>query len=70
MVVVGFPPRSITSLMPFFYLLQFNVVYNVNSSDSFRSWGSTENKEAFDLEIDVSDEEDDVNHMNLNVCTR
>lgn len=70
MVVVGFPPRSMTSLMPFFYLLQLNIVYNVNSSDSFRSRRSIENKEAFDLEIDVNDEEDDVNHMNLNVCTR
>lgn len=53
-----------------FAICQFNVVYNVNSSDSFRRRRSIENKEAFDLEIDVNDEEDDVNHINLNVCTR
>ncbi|KAK7817095.1 hypothetical protein U0070_001807, partial [Myodes glareolus] len=47
-----------------------NVVYNVKSSDSFIRRRSIENKEAFDLEIDVSDKEDDVNHVNLNVCTR
>lgn len=52
-----------------FAICQFNVVYNVNSSDSFKGRRSIENKEAFDLEIDVNDE-DDVNHVNLNVCTR
>ncbi|XP_005073815.1 CD109 antigen isoform X1 [Mesocricetus auratus] len=52
-----------------FAICQFNVVYNVKSSGSVRRQRSIKNQEAFDLNVDVKDE-DDVNHVNLNVCTR
>ncbi|CAH6780196.1 Cd109 [Phodopus roborovskii] len=52
-----------------FAICQLNVIYNVRSPGSFRRRRSIKNQEAFDLDIDVKDE-DDVNHVNLNVCTR
>ncbi|EGW06594.1 CD109 antigen isoform X1 [Cricetulus griseus] len=52
-----------------FVICQLNVVYNVKSSDSLRRARSIKNREAFDLDVDVKDE-DDANHVNLNVCTR
>ncbi|KAL6032009.1 hypothetical protein STEG23_006399 [Scotinomys teguina] len=52
-----------------FAICQLNVAYNVKNSDPFRRRRSIENQDAFDLDVDVNDE-DDVNHVNLNVCTR
>ncbi|XP_059124255.1 CD109 antigen [Peromyscus eremicus] len=52
-----------------FAICQLNVVYNVKSSGSFRRRRSIETQDAFDLDVDVNDE-GDVNHVNLNVCTR
>lgn len=52
-----------------FAICQLNVIYNVKDSGSFRRRRSVKNQEAFDLDVDVKDE-DDVNHVNLNVCTR
>uniref|UniRef100_A0A8C6QV68 CD109 antigen n=2 Tax=Nannospalax galili TaxID=1026970 RepID=A0A8C6QV68_NANGA len=52
-----------------FAICQLNVIYNVKDSGSFRRRRSVKNQEAFDLDVDVKDE-NDVNHVNLNVCTR
>lgn len=52
------------------YLLQLNVIYNVKDSGSSRRRRAIQNQEAFDLDVDVKENEDDINHLNLNVCTR
>lgn len=56
--------------MIIFYLLQLNIIYNVKDSGSSRSQNSIQNQEAFDLDVAVKDNKDDLNHLNLNVCTR
>ncbi|KAM6185159.1 CD109 antigen [Rhynchocyon petersi] len=53
-----------------FAICQLNVVYNVKNPESSRRQRSLEDAEAFDLEVAVNDNEDDINHLNLNVCTR
>ncbi|XP_037699981.1 CD109 antigen [Choloepus didactylus] len=53
-----------------FAICQLNVIYNVKNSGSSRRRRSLQNEEAFDLDIAVKDSKDDVNHLNLNVCTR
>lgn len=52
------------------HFLQLNVVYNVKESRSSRRRKSIENQEAFDLDVSVKENKDDVNRLNLNVCTR
>ncbi|KAL1781786.1 CD109 antigen [Sigmodon hispidus] len=52
-----------------FAICQLNVVYNVKSEGPSRRRRSIGNQEAFDLDVDVQDE-DDANQVNLNVCTR
>ncbi|XP_004476027.2 CD109 antigen [Dasypus novemcinctus] len=52
-----------------FAICQLNVIYNVKSSGSSRRRRSLQNQEAFDLDVVVKDNEDDVNHLDLNVCT-
>ncbi|XP_062042348.1 CD109 antigen isoform X1 [Lepus europaeus] len=53
-----------------FAICQFNVIYNVKESGSARRRRSIQNEEAFDLDVDVKDNKDDINRVNLNVCTR
>ncbi|XP_007943411.1 CD109 antigen [Orycteropus afer afer] len=53
-----------------FAFCQFNVIYNVKNSESSRRRRSLQNQEAFDLDVAVNDNEDDVNHLNMSVCTR
>ncbi|XP_058422750.1 CD109 antigen [Diceros bicornis minor] len=53
-----------------FAICQLNVIYNVKDSGSSRSRRSIQNQEAFDLGIAVKDNKDDINHLNLSVCTR
>uniref|UniRef100_G1SR15 CD109 antigen n=1 Tax=Oryctolagus cuniculus TaxID=9986 RepID=G1SR15_RABIT len=53
-----------------FAICQFNVIYNVKESGSARRRRSIQNEEAFDLDVDVEDNKDDINRVNLNVCTR
>ncbi|XP_012890744.1 PREDICTED: CD109 antigen [Dipodomys ordii] len=52
-----------------FAVCQLNVMYNVKDSESFRRKRSIQNQEAFDLDVDVKDNQD-VNHVDLKVCTR
>jgi len=56
--------------MLIYYLLQFNVIYNVKDLGSPRRRRSIQDQEAFDLDVAVKDNKDDTNHLNLNVCTR
>ncbi|NWS65757.1 CD109 protein, partial [Crotophaga sulcirostris] len=51
-----------------FAVFQLNVIYNTKYTD--RKLRSVQNKEAFDLDVDVKDDKDDKNHLTLNVCTR
>uniref|UniRef100_A0A0P6J8B7 CD109 antigen n=1 Tax=Heterocephalus glaber TaxID=10181 RepID=A0A0P6J8B7_HETGA len=53
-----------------FAICQLNVIYNVKDSGSFRGQRSTQNQEAFDLDVNVKDDKNDINRVNLNVCTR
>ncbi|XP_013359880.1 PREDICTED: CD109 antigen [Chinchilla lanigera] len=53
-----------------FAICQLNVIYNVKDSGLVRRRRSAENQEAFDLDVNVKDNENDVNRVNLNVCTR
>nr|XP_027784049.1 CD109 antigen isoform X3 [Marmota flaviventris] len=53
-----------------FAICQFNVIYNVKDSGSFRRKSSIQKQEGFDLDVEVKDNKDDINHVNLNVCTR
>lgn len=51
-----------------FAICQLNVDYNVKGSGHSKRRRSTENQEVFDLDVVVNDGED-INHLNLNVCT-
>ncbi|GAB1294474.1 CD109 antigen [Apodemus speciosus] len=51
-----------------FAICQLNVDYNVKGSSPSKRRRSTENQEVFDLDVVVNDGED-INHLNLNVCT-
>uniref|UniRef100_W5NJS4 CD109 molecule n=1 Tax=Lepisosteus oculatus TaxID=7918 RepID=W5NJS4_LEPOC len=53
-----------------FAIFQLNVFYNLKSESSSRRRRDTENNEAFDLEIEVNDHKDDLNHVSLHICTR
>ncbi|KAJ8776958.1 hypothetical protein J1605_014976 [Eschrichtius robustus] len=53
-----------------FAICQLTVIYNVKDSRSSIIQRSIQDQEAFDLDIAVKDDKDDVNHLNLNVCTR
>lgn len=53
-----------------FAICQLNVIYNVKDSEFSRRRRSIQNQEAFDLDVDVKDNKDDINRLNLNVCTR
>uniref|UniRef100_A0A2I2YGV1 CD109 antigen n=1 Tax=Gorilla gorilla gorilla TaxID=9595 RepID=A0A2I2YGV1_GORGO len=52
-----------------FAICQLNVVYNVKASGSSRRRRSIQNPEAFDLDVAVKENKDDLNHVDLNVCT-
>ncbi|XP_054577629.1 CD109 antigen isoform X3 [Eptesicus fuscus] len=53
-----------------FAICQLNVFYNVEDSESSIRQTSTQSQEVFDLDVAVKDNEDDIDHLNLNVCTR
>uniref|UniRef100_A0A8C3LQ55 CD109 antigen n=1 Tax=Chrysolophus pictus TaxID=9089 RepID=A0A8C3LQ55_CHRPC len=50
-----------------FAVFQLNVIYNTKHTD--RSLRSVQKQKAFDLNVDVKDDKDDMNHLTLNVCT-
>ncbi|KAI6071502.1 CD109 antigen [Aix galericulata] len=51
-----------------FAVFQLNVIYNTKYAD--QKLKSVRKQEAFDLNVDVKDDKDDMNHLTLNVCTR
>ncbi|XP_072822377.1 CD109 antigen isoform X2 [Vicugna pacos] len=53
-----------------FAICQLNIIYNVKASGSSRVRKSIQDQEAFDLDVAIKDNEDDINHLDLNVCTR
>ncbi|EPQ04748.1 CD109 antigen, partial [Myotis brandtii] len=53
-----------------FAVCQLNVFYNVKDSESSKNQKSIQSQKVFDLDVAVKDNEDDINHLNLNVCTR
>ncbi|XP_036398075.1 CD109 antigen-like [Megalops cyprinoides] len=53
-----------------FSLFQLNVFYNLESGNLSRRRRDTADREAFDLTVDVRDDEQDLNHISLFICTR
>ncbi|NXA40224.1 CD109 protein, partial [Eudromia elegans] len=51
-----------------FAIFQLNVIYNTKHTD--QRLKSVQNQDAFDLNVDVKDNKDDINHLTVNVCTR
>uniref|UniRef100_A0A670ICS0 CD109 antigen n=1 Tax=Podarcis muralis TaxID=64176 RepID=A0A670ICS0_PODMU len=51
-------------------LFQLNIMYNVKNSHTSRRRRSAQSQEAFDLDVVVKDDKNDINHLTLNVCTR
>uniref|UniRef100_A0A8D2M0I6 CD109 antigen n=1 Tax=Varanus komodoensis TaxID=61221 RepID=A0A8D2M0I6_VARKO len=49
---------------------ELNIMYNVKNSHTSRRRRSAQNPEAFDLDVVVKDNEKDINHLTVNVCTR
>uniref|UniRef100_A0A452HFE2 CD109 antigen n=1 Tax=Gopherus agassizii TaxID=38772 RepID=A0A452HFE2_9SAUR len=47
-----------------------NIIYNVKHSVTGRKRRSIQSQEAFDLDIVVKDDKNDINHFTVNVCTR
>nr|XP_025043911.1 CD109 antigen [Pelodiscus sinensis] len=53
-----------------FAIFQLNIIYNVKHSATDRRRRSVQSQEAFDLDVVVKDDKNDINHLTLNVCTR
>ncbi|XP_063147121.1 LOW QUALITY PROTEIN: CD109 antigen [Candoia aspera] len=53
-----------------FAIFQLNAIYNVKSSHTSKRRRSAQNQEAFDLNVYVKDDKEDINSLILNVCTR
>ncbi|XP_036269992.1 CD109 antigen [Pipistrellus kuhlii] len=53
-----------------FAMCQLNVFYNVEESESSTRQTSFLIKQAFDLDVNVKNNKDDINHVDLDVCTR
>ncbi|XP_069830742.1 CD109 antigen-like [Dendropsophus ebraccatus] len=53
-----------------FALLQLHIIYNLRSYVSQRARRDTARKEYFDLDVTVQDNMENINVINLNVCTR
>ncbi|KAK9411366.1 putative antigen [Crotalus adamanteus] len=49
---------------------QLNVMYNTIYSHTSKRHRSAQNQEAFDLDVYVKDDKEDINSLTLNVCTR
>uniref|UniRef100_A0A8C3II12 CD109 antigen n=1 Tax=Chrysemys picta bellii TaxID=8478 RepID=A0A8C3II12_CHRPI len=53
-----------------FAIFQLNIIYNVKHSVTGRRRRSIQSQEAFDLDVVVKDDKNDINHFTVNVCTR
>uniref|UniRef100_A0A674JY67 CD109 antigen n=1 Tax=Terrapene triunguis TaxID=2587831 RepID=A0A674JY67_9SAUR len=53
-----------------FAIFQLNIIYNVKHSVTGRRRRSIQSQEAFDLNVVVKDDKNDINHFTVNVCTR
>ncbi|KAM6466539.1 LOW QUALITY PROTEIN: CD109 antigen [Liasis olivaceus] len=53
-----------------FAIFQLNVIYNMKNSHTSKRRRSAQNQEAFDLDVYVKDDKEDLNSLTLNVCTR
>uniref|UniRef100_UPI00398F2808 CD109 antigen n=1 Tax=Pristiophorus japonicus TaxID=55135 RepID=UPI00398F2808 len=51
-------------------IFQLNILFNLESKVASRNYRSVGSEEAFDLDIDVIDYKDDLNHVTLHICTR
>ncbi|XP_078262106.1 CD109 antigen-like [Rhinoraja longicauda] len=51
-------------------IVQLNVLFNLESKVASKGKRMLELEEAFDLDIDVLDNKDDLNHLTLTICTR
>ncbi|KAM3856320.1 CD109 antigen [Vipera latastei] len=53
-----------------FAIFQLNVIYNTIHSHTSKRRRSAQNQDAFDLDVYVKDDKEDINRLTLNVCTR
>ncbi|XP_051867675.1 CD109 antigen isoform X2 [Pristis pectinata] len=51
-------------------IFQLNLLFNLESKVASKAERSLESEEAFDLDVDVSDNKFDLNHVTLTICTR
>ncbi|GCB60725.1 hypothetical protein scyTo_0009222 [Scyliorhinus torazame] len=51
-------------------IFQFNILFNLQSKVASTRLQSVESQEVFDLDVDVLDHKDDLNHLTLHICTR
>ncbi|XP_038672779.1 CD109 antigen [Scyliorhinus canicula] len=51
-------------------IFQFNILFNLQSKVASTRLQSAESQEVFDLDVDVLDHKDDLNHLILHICTR
>ncbi|XP_067901811.1 CD109 antigen [Heterodontus francisci] len=51
-------------------IFQLNILFNLESKVASKRRRSVESQEVFDLDIDVLDDKDDLNHVTLHICTR
>uniref|UniRef100_A0A452HFI0 CD109 antigen n=1 Tax=Gopherus agassizii TaxID=38772 RepID=A0A452HFI0_9SAUR len=61
---------SVSAVGVGFAIFQLNIIYNVKHSVTGRKRRSIQSQEAFDLDIVVKDDKNDINHFTVNVCTR
>ncbi|XP_067844534.1 CD109 antigen [Heptranchias perlo] len=51
-------------------IFQLNILFNLESKVASKRRRSVGSQEAFDLDVDVIDNKDDLNHVTLHLCTR
>uniref|UniRef100_A0A8C0J7S1 CD109 molecule n=1 Tax=Chelonoidis abingdonii TaxID=106734 RepID=A0A8C0J7S1_CHEAB len=61
---------SVSAVGVGFAIFQLNIIYNVKHSVTGRRRRSIQSQEAFDLDVVVKDDKNDINHFTINVCTR
>uniref|UniRef100_A0A8C0J627 CD109 antigen n=1 Tax=Chelonoidis abingdonii TaxID=106734 RepID=A0A8C0J627_CHEAB len=60
---------SVSAVGVGFAIFQLNIIYNVKHSVTGRRRRSIQSQEAFDLDVVVKDDKNDINHFTINVCT-
>ncbi|XP_041063636.1 CD109 antigen [Carcharodon carcharias] len=51
-------------------IFQLNILFNLESKVASKRRRSVESQEVFDLDVDILDDKDDLDHVTLHICTR